>query len=123
AHHPDELKALISGAKKLFPDKKCTIIFQPHLFSRTKDFADGFAESLNMADEIILLPVYPARELPVEGVNSEMILNRMTVANKKVLSKTEVLDWIKNNKTALLITAGAGDIDTLVEPIKNLINN
>jgi UDP-N-acetylmuramate--alanine ligase len=123
AHHPDELKALISGAKKLFPDKKCTIIFQPHLFSRTKDFADGFAESLNMADEIILLPIYPARELPMEGVNSEMILNRMTVANKKVLSKTEVLDWIKNNKTALLITAGAGDIDTLVEPIKNLINN
>jgi UDP-N-acetylmuramate--alanine ligase len=123
AHHPDELKALISGAKKLFPDKKCTIIFQPHLFSRTKDFADGFAESLNMADEIILLPVYPARELPMEGVNSEMILNKMTVANKKVLSKTEILDWIKNNKTALLITAGAGDIDTLVEPIRNLIDN
>jgi UDP-N-acetylmuramate--alanine ligase len=123
AHHPDELKALLTGAKKLFPDKKCTIIFQPHLFSRTKDFADGFAESLNMADEIILLPVYPARELPMEGVNSEMILNKMTIANKKVLSKREILDWIKNNKTALLITAGAGDIDTLVEPIKNLINN
>ncbi|MEY2917527.1 MAG: hypothetical protein RIS73_1241 [Bacteroidota bacterium] len=123
AHHPDELKALLTGAKKLFPDKKCTIIFQPHLFSRTKDFADGFAESLNMADEIILLPVYPARELPMEGVNSEMILNKMIIANKKVLSKREILDWIKNNKTALLITAGAGDIDTLVEPIKNLINN
>jgi UDP-N-acetylmuramate--alanine ligase len=123
AHHPDELKALLTGAKKLFPDKKCTIIFQPHLFSRTKDFADGFAESLNMADEIILLPIYPARELPMEGVNSEMILNKMTVANKRVLSKTEILNWIKNNKTALLITAGAGDIDTLVEPIKNLINN
>jgi UDP-N-acetylmuramate--alanine ligase len=123
AHHPDELKALLTGAKKLFPDKKCTIIFQPHLFSRTKDFADGFAESLNMADEIILLPVYPARELPMEGVNSEMILNKMTIANKRVLSKREILGWIKNNKTALLITAGAGDIDTLVEPIKNLINN
>jgi len=123
AHHPDELRALLTGAKKLFPDKKCTIIFQPHLFSRTKDFADGFASSLDMADEIILLPIYPARELPMEGVNSEMILSKMTNKNKKVLSKTEILDWVKNNKTELLITAGAGDIDTLVEPIKNILIN
>jgi UDP-N-acetylmuramate--alanine ligase len=120
AHHPDELKALLTGAKKLFPDKKCTIIFQPHLFSRTKDFADGFAESLDGADEIILLPIYPARELPMEGVSSEMILNKMKNTNKKVLHKTEILDWIKNNNTELLITAGAGDIDTLVEPIKKI---
>ena len=121
AHHPDELRALLTGAKKLFPDKKCTIIFQPHLFSRTKDFADGFAETLSLADEIILLPIYPARELPMEGVNSEMILNKMTSTNKKILSKHEVLDWIKNNRTTLLITAGAGDIDTLVEPIKKIL--
>jgi len=121
AHHPDELKALLTGAKKLFPGKKCTIIFQPHLFSRTKDFADGFAESLDLADEIILLPVYPARELPMEGVNSEMILNKMISTNKKVLTKTEILNWIENNKTELLITAGAGDIDTLVEPIKKIL--
>ena len=123
AHHPDELRALLTGAKKLFPDKKCTIIFQPHLFSRTKDFADGFAETLSLADEIILLPIYPARELPMEGVNSEMILSKMTNKNRKVLSKTEILDWVKNNKTELLITAGAGDIDTLVEPIKNSLIN
>ena len=121
AHHPDELKALLNGAKKLFPDKKCTIIFQPHLFSRTKDFADGFAATLSLADEIILLPIYPARELPMEGVNSEMILGKMTNENKKVLSKAEILDWVKNNKTELLITAGAGDIDTLVEPIKKIL--
>ena len=121
AHHPDELRALLTGAKKLFPDKKCTIIFQPHLFSRTKDFADGFAETLSLADEIILLPIYPARELPVEGVNSEMILSKMVNSDKKVLQKNEALGWIKNNKTELLITAGAGDIDTLVEPIKKIL--
>ena len=121
AHHPDELRALLTGAKKLFPDKKCTIIFQPHLFSRTKDFADGFAEALGLADEIILLPIYPARELPMEGVNSEMILDKMTNNNKKILGKNEISDWIKNNSTALLITAGAGDIDTLVEPIKKIL--
>lgn len=123
AHHPQELRALLSGAKALFPNKKCTVIFQPHLYSRTKDFADGFAESLDLADEVILLPIYPARELPMEGVDSEMILSRMMNKNKMVLSKTELLGWIKNNKTELLITAGAGDIDTMVEPIKNILIN
>jgi UDP-N-acetylmuramate--alanine ligase len=121
AHHPEELRALLSGAKELFPDKKCTVIFQPHLYSRTRDLADGFAETLDLADEVILLPIYPARELPVEGVNSEMILNKMRNNNKQVLEKEELLEWMKNNKTELLITAGAGDIDTLVEPIKNII--
>ncbi|MBK8610069.1 MAG: UDP-N-acetylmuramate--L-alanine ligase [Chitinophagaceae bacterium] len=121
AHHPEELRALLSGAKALFPDKKCTVIFQPHLYSRTRDFAEGFAEVLDGADELILLPIYPARELPIEGVNSEMILGKMKNKNKRVLEKTELLEWIKNNKTELLITAGAGDIDTLVEPIKNSI--
>ena len=123
AHHPAELTALLSGAKKLFPDKKCTVIFQPHLYSRTNDFVDGFAESLDLADEVILLPIYPARELPMEGVNSEMILSIMKNKNKMVLSKTDLIDWIKNNKTELLITAGAGDIDTLVEPIKEILTN
>jgi UDP-N-acetylmuramate--alanine ligase len=120
AHHPDELNALLTGAKKLFPHKKCTIIFQPHLYSRTKDFADGFAESLDKADEIILLPIYPARELPIEGVTSEMILGKMKNKNSTVKSKDEIVEWLKNNKTELIITAGAGDIDTLVEPIKNI---
>ena len=123
AHHPEELKALITGAKNLFPEKRCSIVFQPHLFSRTRDLADGFAESLDMADEVILLPIYPARELPIAGVNSEMILNKMKISNKKVLDKPGLLKWIEENKTELLITAGAGDIDTLVEPIKNIINN
>jgi UDP-N-acetylmuramate--alanine ligase len=122
AHHPDELNALLTGAKKLFPDKKCIIIFQPHLYSRTKDFADGFAASLDMADEIILLPIYPARELPMEGVTSEMILGKMKNKNSSVKNKDEIIEWLKNNKTELVITAGAGDIDTLVEPIKKILN-
>lgn len=122
AHHPEELRALIEGAKKLFPGRKCTVIFQPHLYSRTRDLADGFAETLDMADEVILLPIYPARELPIAGVESEMIVTRMKSGNKKVLEKNALLEWVKENKTELLITAGAGDIDTLVEPIKNMIS-
>ncbi len=121
AHHPEELRALITGAKKLFADKKCTVVFQPHLYSRTRDLADDFAESLDLADEAILLPIYPARELPMEGVNSEMILNKMKNTNKRILEKDELIDWVEKNKMELLITAGAGDIDTLVEPIKNIL--
>ena len=123
AHHPEELRALITGAKELFPNKKCIVIFQPHLFSRTKDLADGFAEVLSVADETILLPIYPARELPVEGVTSELILNKMTNKNRSIKSSSEVLEWIKNNKQELLITAGAGDIDALVQPIKIILEN
>lgn len=121
AHHPEELRALISGAKALFPDMKCTVVFQPHLYSRTNDLADGFAETLDLADEVILLPIYPAREMPVAGVSSEMILTRMRNKHKMVLDKPALMEWITNNKTELLITAGAGDIDTLVEPIKKII--
>ncbi len=132
AHHPEELRGLITGAKKLFPDKKCTIVFQPHLYSRTRDFADGFAEVLDMADEIILLPVYPARELPIAGVASEMIAELMHSENKMVLSKENLLKHIAQEKTAhveegyegnLVITAGAGDIDTLVEPIRAILES
>ncbi len=123
AHHPDELAALLKGARKLFPDKKCTIIFQPHLFSRTKDFADGFASSLDIADEIILLPIYPARELPMEGVSSAIIFDKMKQPHKQLMQKEEVLEWIKENKIELLITAGAGDIDVLVSTIKKSIEN
>jgi len=117
---------LINGAKSLFSQKKCTVIFQPHLYSRTRDLADGFTEVLDLADEVILLPIYPARELPVKGVNSEMILDKMKNENKRVKTKEELMNWIKNKyvKTLnkefgeILITAGAGDIDMLVEPIK-----
>lgn len=123
AHHPDELKALLSGVRSIFPDRKLTLVFQPHLFSRTKDQAAGFSATLDLADEVILLPIYPARELPMEGVNSEMLLNNMQLNNKQVLSKTELLDWVKTNKPSLLVMAGAGDIDTLVNPAAALLMN
>lgn len=123
AHHPEELRALIKGAKELFPDKKCSIVFQPHLYSRTNDFADGFAEVLSLGDEIILLPIYPARELPIEGVNSEMIMHKMKNDQVKVLGKEELLQEMKKNQPELLIICGAGDIDTLVEPIKNILTS
>ena len=129
AHHPQELNALISGAKSLFSNRKCTIIFQPHLFSRTKDFAKDFAESLDQADEILLLPVYPARELPIEGVSSNLILHLMENKNASVVTKEELMKYMQgkflksteNSTTGtLLITAGAGDIDQLVQPIKKI---
>jgi UDP-N-acetylmuramate--alanine ligase len=121
AHHPEELRAAINSVKKLYPDRKLVTIFQPHLFTRTRDFVDGFAEVLDMTDELILLDIYPARELPIEGVNSEMILNLMKLTNKRKLSKQEAIDAIKIEKPALLLTVGAGDIDQLVEPLKNAL--
>jgi UDP-N-acetylmuramate--alanine ligase len=129
AHHPEELRALIGGAKSLFSDRKCTVIFQPHLFSRTRDFVDGFAESLDLADEVVLLPIYPARELPIEGVSSQIIFDRMKNSNKKMMSKPELMEWISNmtgNRTnlgrSMVITAGAGDIDAMVQPIREIFN-
>lgn len=119
AHHPKELEALIKGVRSIY-DEKLTVIFQPHLYSRTNDLADGFAASLDLADEVILLPIYPARELPMEGVESEMILERMTLTNKKVLSKEAMQQWVKDNQPKLLVMAGAGDIDVLVEPVSQL---
>ena len=121
AHHPEELRALISSAHGLFPDKKCTVVFQPHLYSRTRDFADGFAESLALADEVILLPIYPARELPIEGVNSEMIAGRIKGKPVQIMQREEVLDWLKANTAPLFITAGAGDIDLIKEPAKKIL--
>jgi UDP-N-acetylmuramate--alanine ligase len=132
AHHPEELGALIKSVKSLFSFKKCTIIFQPHLFSRTKDLTKEFAESLDLADRILLLPIYPARELPVEGVSSKLILAQMENKNAAVVSKEEVLSYLQNDYLKLvkessfgevLITAGAGDIDKLVGPIKKIILN
>jgi len=118
AHHPEELKALITGAKAMYPSKKCTIIFQPHLFTRTRDLADGFAASLDLADEIVLLPIYAARELPIEGVSSEMIMQRMK-GNVVIKNKQELEALMLELKPELLLTAGAGDIDTMIEPLKN----
>ncbi|MEP6594978.1 MAG: UDP-N-acetylmuramate--L-alanine ligase [Ginsengibacter sp.] len=130
AHHPEELKALINGAKSLFTEMKCTVVFQPHLYTRTRDLAEEFARSLDLADEVILLPIYPARELPIESVSSEMILSKMKNKNSSVRTKEELLNYFKslkkstnddNEASNLFITAGAGDIDTMVEPIKNIL--
>ena len=123
AHHPEELKALITGVRSIFKDQHLTVVFQPHLYSRTKDQADGFAESLDLADDVILLPIYPARELPMEGVSSEMILDKMAITNKRVLGKDAFKTWVKENKPGLLVMAGAGDIDALVQPVKQIMIN
>jgi len=123
AHHPEELRAAITSVKKLYPNKKLTTIFQPHLFTRTRDFADGFAEVLDMSDELIMLDIYPARELPIEGVNADMILQRMKLWNKRKCGKQEAIDLVQFEKPELLLTVGAGDIDQLVQPLKNALEH
>jgi UDP-N-acetylmuramate--alanine ligase len=121
AHHPEELRALLSGVKSIFPEEKIVLVFQPHLFSRTNDLVDDFAKSLDMADEVILLPIYPARELPMPGVTSELLLGKMTIPQKRVLGKEEMQNWIKSNQPKILVMAGAGDIDALVQPVKTIL--
>ncbi|MCW3114256.1 MAG: UDP-N-acetylmuramate--L-alanine ligase [Segetibacter sp.] len=119
-HHPEELRALIKGVRSLFK-QRLVMVFQPHLFTRTKDQAEGFAEVLDMCDEVILLPIYAARELPLEGVSSEMVLDRMSLEKKRVLSKEGLKEWIKENRPELLVMAGAGDIDVLIQEVKVLL--
>lgn len=121
AHHPEELKALITGVRSLFKTEKCTVVFQPHLYSRTNDLHKEFATSLDLADEVILLPIYPARELPMPGVSSDMILHAMTIKDKRVLSKEKMLEVIKKEQPKLVVMCGAGDIDALVEPVKEIL--
>jgi UDP-N-acetylmuramate--alanine ligase len=121
AHHPEELKATIISVRKMYPGKKITGIFQPHLFSRTRDFADGFAESLDLLDECILLQIYPAREKPIEGVSSEMLLSKMRILRKSIMSKEEVLKKMESDKPEVLLTMGAGDIDSLVVPLEKIL--
>ena len=119
AHHPEELKACISSAKEMYPGKKITGIFQPHLFTRTRDFADDFAKSLDLLDECLLMEIYPARELPIEGVSSKMLLNKMELSKKSICQKKDLLKEVSKLKLDVLLTLGAGDIDTFVEPLKN----
>lgn len=121
AHHPNEISSAISSIRDIFPGRKLTAIFQPHLYTRTRDFADEFAESLSLADELVLLDIYPARELPIEGVTSEIIFNKVTLQEKVLIKKEEVLDWLENRKTDILVTFGAGDIDRLIVPITKLL--
>jgi len=120
AHHPTEIQALLKSVRAIYPDKKITAIFQPHLYSRTRDFADGFAESLSLADELILLPIYPARELPIEGVTSESILQKV-ITKAALCTKEELLNKLAPMEVEILLTVGAGDIDQLVNPIREFL--
>ena len=122
AHHPSELKVAIDAAKTLYPNRKLTGIFQPHLYSRTRDFVDGFAEELDKLDEVILMDIYPARELPIEGVTSERIFERMKNQNKRLVTKETLMDVLKSYQPEILMTLGAGDIDTFVPKIKEFFN-
>ena len=121
AHHPEELNALISGVRSLYPHEKMVLVFQPHLYSRTKDQCDGFVETLDKADEVILLPIYPARELPMEGVSSEMLLEKMKLKDKKIMSKEELFAWAASSSDKLIVMAGAGDIDTCILKVQEIL--
>ncbi len=123
AHHPEELRASISSVKAMFPNRKVCGIFQPHLYTRTRDFAEGFAQSLSLLDEVILLDIYPARELPIEGVTSQIIFDKITTPNKVLITKSELLDVLSKRDVDVLMTVGAGDIDKLVEPIADMLKN
>ena len=121
AHHPEEIRSCLTAVRDSFPEKRITLVFQPHLFSRTRDFMDEFASVLAMADELILLDIYPARELPIEGITSEALLKKVNVTHKRVCKKEELIALIDREKPELLITMGAGDIDRFVEPLEKLI--
>lgn len=123
AHHPAEIEATLTAARELYPDRKVTVVFQPHLFSRTRDFMDDFAQSLSIADEVILLPIYPAREVPIEGITSEALLGRLTLSDKSVVEKEALMEKIEMLDTDVLITMGAGDIDRFVEPIRSIVSH
>lgn len=123
AHHPEELRASISSVKAMFPNRKVCGIFQPHLYTRTRDFAEGFAQSLSLLDEVILLDIYPAREQPIEGVTSQIIFDKITTPNKVLITKNELLDVLSKRDIDVLMTVGAGDIDKLVEPIAEMLKN
>ncbi len=123
AHHPEELRAFLSAVRQLYPDRKLTVIFQPHLYSRTRDFADGFAEVLSMADTLLLMDIYPAREMPIKGVDSRMLLDKVTIPDKHVVTPDGVKDYVTRSRPPLLVTVGAGDIDLLVQPLKAILEH
>lgn len=122
AHHPTEINAVHQAVSELYPQDKVLAVFQPHLFSRTKDFIDGFASSLSAFDEVILLDIYPARELPVEGVNSAWLLGKIDNPNKKLVSKDSLISEILKSDARVVVTIGAGDIGELVKPIKQALH-
>ena len=121
AHHPEELNALIAGVRSIYPGEKMVLVFQPHLYSRTQDQCEGFVETLDKADEVILLPIYPARELPIPGVTSDMLIEKMRISKKQVMSKEALLAWAATTPDKLIVMAGAGDIDVCINQIKDLL--
>ena len=123
AHHPAELKAFFTAVNSLYPNKKLTAVFQPHLFTRTRDFIEDFASALSMVDELLLMPIYPAREKPIEGVTSEWLLDKITIQNKRILDHKGVEEFVKQEMPELIVTVGAGNIDRLVKPIKQKLEN
>ncbi|HRN44468.1 MAG TPA: cyanophycin synthetase, partial [Flavobacterium sp.] len=122
AHHPTEINAVNQAVRELYPGQKVLAIFQPHLFSRTRDFADDFAKSLSVFDEVILLDIYPAREQPMEGVNSQWLMDKMTNVNRKLVVKNDLIPSILASDATIIVTIGAGDIGELVPLIKKAIN-
>jgi len=123
AHHPEEIKAALTAARTLYVGRKVAVIFQPHLFSRTRDLEEGFVESLSEADEVILLPIYPARERPIDGVSSENLLNKLTLKTKQLVQKSDLLNAVISLNADVVLVLGAGDIDRFVKPIANAIKN
>jgi len=123
AHHPEEIKACLSSVRAMYPTQRMTVIFQPHLFTRTRDFAEGFSESLSLADEVVLLDIYPARELPIPGVTSEMLLDGIRATKKTLIQKNQVMNYLNLSMPEVLVTMGAGDIDRLVPEISELMNS
>jgi UDP-N-acetylmuramate--alanine ligase len=123
AHHPEEIRACINAAREMYPGKRITGIFQPHLYSRTRDLLVGFAESLALLDQLVLLDIYPAREEPISGIDSALLLKSTNMENKHLIQKTEVTNWLALNRPEVLLTIGAGDIDRLVEPIEKMIKS
>ncbi|GGC77394.1 UDP-N-acetylmuramate--L-alanine ligase [Flavobacterium lutivivi] len=122
AHHPTEINAVHQAVRELYPNKKILAVFQPHLFSRTKDFADGFAESLSKFDEVLLLEIYPARELPIEGVNSTWLLDKIENKNKRLVAKQDLIAELVNSDAQVFVTIGAGDIGEMVPEIKSALS-
>ena len=122
AHHPEEIKSCLSAIKTSFPSKRVTLVFQPHLFTRTRDFMEDFASALAMADDLILLDIYPAREQPIEGVTSQALLDRITIPHKCLCPKERLLELIDARRPELLVTMGAGNIDRFVEPLQTMIS-
>jgi len=122
AHHPTEITACVNSAKELYPEKRIAGIFQPHLYSRTRDFADEFGESLSQLNDLLLMDIYPAREEPIEGVDSQMLLNKVRLVNKKLVDRENLVEEVLRLSPEILLTMGAGDIDRMIKPLKNALD-